>query len=94
MASTQFQDGEKDKFGENSSTCIIIISGNANSLGQIINCNREVISVLGYSKYEIIGGNVTRLMPKAYGEHHEEFMKNYLNTNRPKVIGIERKVMA
>jgi len=33
-------------------------------------------------------------MPKAFGEHHEDFIKGYLDSNKPKVIGTERKVMA
>ena len=52
------------------------------------------MKILGYSKYDVIGGNVIRLMPKAYGEHHEEFMRSYLDSNKSRVIGIERRVMA
>lgn len=38
------------KYSENSTTCIITISGNINTLGIVTNCNNEIYRILGYTK--------------------------------------------
>lgn len=42
QANKQFVDTEKIKYGENSNTCIITVSGNLNSVGIVTNSNNEV----------------------------------------------------
>lgn len=89
----QFIDNERLKYGENSNTCIITVSGNYNSIGTVTNSNNEIARILGYAKQDIMEQNISRIMPKVYADLHDGFMKNYLETSDPKVIGIERLVL-
>ena len=47
--------------------------------------------MFGYSAPEAIGRNVNMLMPEPYASNHEEYVTNYLQTGRRKVIGIGRE---
>jgi len=76
------------KYGENSNTCVIIISGNVNNRGIVTSCNNEITRVLGFSKNDIIDQNIKRIMPQVYSDLHDDFVKNYLETSQPKVIGV------
>ncbi|KAL4466115.1 hypothetical protein ABPG74_004352 [Tetrahymena malaccensis] len=93
QANKQFVDVEKLKYGENSSTSIISVSGNLNQVGMVVNTNNEIEQLLGYSKNDVIGQNINKLMPKVYGDIHDGLFHRYLETSQPKVIGIERTVM-
>ena len=88
----QFIDNDHLKYGENSSTCILTVSGNLGSLGTIKNVNNEITRILGFSKPDLIGQNISRIIPKVIGDLHDGFMRNYFETSDPKVIGHERLV--
>ena len=88
----RYINGEEQKYSENSNTCIITASGNIKSCGNITNCNGEITNILGYTKNEIIGQNVNKLMPKVYGDFHDKFINNYFETSQDKVIGLDRIV--
>lgn len=92
LANKQFIDNERLKYGENSTTCIVTCSGNYSNLGTVTNINNEVLRILEWSKTEIIGQNINRLMPKIIGDAHDGFMKNYFESSEPVVMGQERIV--
>jgi PAS domain S-box-containing protein len=80
------------KYGENSNTLIVTLSGNYNNMGTIINLNNEVTRVLGFSKSELFGQNVTRIQPKIFADFHDGLMKNYFETSVAKIVGLERLI--
>ncbi len=49
-------------------------------------------AVFAYSKEEIIGQNINRLMPEPYHSAHDGYLKNYLTGRSSKIIGMEREV--
>ena len=51
----QFLDNDRQKYGENSNTCIVTCSGNYNNMGVITNCNMEVTRILGFTKMDVVG---------------------------------------
>ena len=89
----QFVDIDRLKYGENSNTCIISCSGNYNSIGTVTNSNNEMMRILGYSKTDIVGQNISRIMPKIYADLHDGFLKSYFESGESKIIGIERFVL-
>src|SRR3990167_5752127 len=54
--------------------------------GRIILCNPATKKMFGYED-EIIGSNITALMPERYHKAHKNGMERYLNTGIPKIIG-------
>ncbi len=94
MVNRQFIDNDRLKYGENSNTCIITLSGNLNSMGIVTNSNNEISRILNYSKNEIVGQNISRIMPRYLANVHDGFMRNYFETSKARnVIGIERFVL-
>jgi two-component system sensor kinase FixL len=49
--------------------------------------------MFGYSPDEIIGKNVSLLMPSPYREHHDSYIHRYLRTGDRQIIGIGRVVV-
>jgi len=92
VVNKQFIENDRLKYGENSNTCIITVSGNQNKMGMIKNINNEITRILGFSKADLIGQNVNRIIPKYLAEIHDGLMRSYFETSESKVLGLERLV--
>ncbi len=68
---------------------ILIIDEN----GLIQNLNPACEKVFGYSQWELLGQNVSVLMPEPYRSRHDGYIQHYLETGERKIIGIGRQVM-
>ena len=49
--------------------------------------------LFGYSAAQMVGQNVKLLMPAGYREHHDGYLKRYLETGEKRIIGIGRVVV-
>ncbi|MEQ8835695.1 MAG: PAS domain S-box protein, partial [Lacipirellulaceae bacterium] len=55
--------------------------------------NPAAESMFGYSAGEVLGKNISMLMPSPYREEHDQYLQNYLSTGEKKIIGIGREVI-
>lgn len=55
--------------------------------GIVLSMNRAAQAIFGYPPEELIGRNVTTLMPEPYKSGHPEHLRRYLATNEPRIIG-------
>ena len=56
---------------------------------EIVNSSTE--RIFGRTSAEMIGQNVSTLMPEPYRSDHDSYLDNYLRTGRAKIIGIGRE---
>lgn len=61
--------------------------------GIVKSFNPAAQKLFGYSAHEVIGENVSMLMPDPYQSQHDGYLKNYLMTGQRRVIGIGREVV-
>ncbi|MDQ7091322.1 MAG: response regulator [Methylococcales bacterium] len=65
-----------------------------NPRGIVLTFNKASEKIFNYSPDEIIGKNVSLLMPKSVADEHDSYLKSYLKTKKAKVIGFNREVEA
>jgi len=65
-----------------------------NEQGRIQAINPAALAMLGYEQDEVLGRNVSMLMPARYAEHHNGFLQRYLETGEKRIIGTGREVEA
>ena len=58
---------------------------------QVFNAGAE--RIFGFSAAEVIGRNVSMLMPSPDRENHDGYLANYLRTGTRRIIGIGREVL-
>ena len=61
--------------------------------GLIRTVNPATLRLFGYSESELIGQNVSLLMPEPFRSRHDGYIRHDLETGERKIIGIGRQVM-
>ena len=61
--------------------------------GTIQSFNPAAERIFGYSASEVVGHNVRTLMPLPYREAHDGYIRRYLETGEPRIIGKGREVI-
>ena len=62
--------------------------------GKMQAVNGAASRIFGYQSNELLGENVSLLMPEPDRADHDSFLKEYLKTGIAKIIGIGREVIA
>src|SRR6056297_546352 len=60
--------------------------------GKVQSFNKSAERLFGYSQTEMLGKNVSVLMPRHYAKHHDSYIRNYVGGGKAKIIGIGRDV--
>lgn len=66
----------------------IVIDGQ----GKILVVNPSTEEIFGYSADDMVGKNVSVLMPEPYQSEHDSYLGHYIKTGEEKIIGIGREV--
>lgn len=62
------------------------------SRGVVQSFNRAAEKIFGYEQPEVVGRNVSMVMPSPFREEHDDYIARYLAEGTTRVIGIGRKV--
>lgn len=60
--------------------------------GTILMANSAGQQLFGYSTEELLGQNISMLMPQPHRRNHDGYIHNYLTTGMKKIIGIGREI--
>ncbi len=60
--------------------------------GIITDINRSLELTFGYTKEQLIGNNVSMLMPPEFAQHHDTYIESFIFTKKKNLIGKPRKV--
>lgn len=61
--------------------------------GVITLFSRAAENIFGYSAGDVMGRNISMLMPEPHRSKHDDYLRNYLETGQRHIIGIGREVV-
>lgn len=61
--------------------------------GVIQSFNHAAETIFGYRARQIIGKNISELMPEPFRSHHDDYIRNHLKTGKKNILGIGREVI-
>ncbi len=64
-----------------------------NERGVVESMNPAAEKLFGYEASEVLGNNISMLMPSPYKENHDGYINRYVETKQPRIIGIGREVI-
>lgn len=64
-----------------------------NYLGIVESFNIAASHIFGYGAEDVIGRNISMLMPEPYRSGHDQYIRNYLAGGTPKIVGVGREVI-
>lgn len=62
--------------------------------GTIVDANPAVSKLLGHTPSEIVGKNLSMLMPEKHAKNHDAYLSSYADTGKAKIIGFGRELEA
>jgi len=62
--------------------------------GSIQSMNQAALRVFGYTADEVLGSNVSMLMPDPHRQRHDGYIRHYLETGQARIIGKPRELVA
>jgi len=74
---------------ENTADGIIVIDES----GVIQTFSSSAARIFGYAPKDVLGQNITLLMPERIGQEHDNYIKKYLGGGEPKVVGRNRETV-
>lgn len=60
--------------------------------GIVSSFNKSAEHIFGYAAIEVVGRNVSMLVPEPHHSQHDSYLHNYLSTRQARVIGIGREL--
>jgi PAS domain S-box-containing protein len=64
------------------------MSATSTKVGIIIHASDEIEGILGFKKKDVIGKNISLIMPRPIAKVHDKFIHRYFETAKPTVIDI------
>ena len=63
----------------------------ADAKGRIVSLNPAATKIFGYAADELLGNNVGVLLPVEHSQRHDGYIKRYLETREPHILGMNRR---
>ena len=73
---------------------IVALGTEEGHIGEILDCNDASLQMLGYGRQELIGKNISSLMPYPFSDMHDGFLSDFLDNGFGKLINTRRTVLA
>lgn len=75
-------------------TCICVVSGNPNTMGDIVTVNNEIMLNLGFKAKEVIGQNCGVLCPQYISAKHNQMIENFIKRGTSNFLKSRRVIVA
>ncbi len=89
---TTFEQAGKEKLKAVIDAAVDVII-TINQRGVIVSINQAVLQTFGYSPEELLGKNISVLMPTPFKSEHDGYLERYLKDGAKRVIGIGREIV-
>jgi PAS domain S-box-containing protein len=65
-----------------------------NAQGEILSFNTAVCQLFGYTSEQLLGAQISMLMPETHAQQHQHYLNSYMQTGQKHIMGKGRRLMA
>eukprot|EP01138_Halocafeteria_seosinensis_P007464 gb/GECG01007629.1/.p1 GENE.gb/GECG01007629.1/~~gb/GECG01007629.1/.p1 ORF type:complete len:1503 (+),score=198.81 gb/GECG01007629.1/:1-4509(+) len=87
-----FKEQLRDSLGEDEHSAVIVISGDPSSAGEIVEVNTAACSLFGISSGDLIGNNISILIPRPFSALHSTYLTKFGSTGRGALLNTVRSL--
>lgn len=77
---------------QSENVAVLVASQDPNTLGNLVSVNQPATSMFGYTKRELVGQNLSTVLPQPFAAAHDHFLRRFLASGKEEMLNTSRQV--
>ena len=91
LQDAESENGNEEDFFDTRRNAVAVLGGTEGNMGDLLQVSDKFCKLFGYTRKQLIGNNLSMLMPSPFAERHNGWLARHLETSKS-TVAVSRKV--